>query len=152
MLVGAYIYNHLSLDELNLLLCQLDNQTSNTTVWLAADFKAPSIGWKTMSLKSNHIYVQTNNSLLGTTTDHGLTQLITDSTRYDNTLNIFTDHPSQIAGNSILPGMNDHDNVTTADIKTKLTDHSPRRFLLYHKTDWMQSEKTFIFLQLIFLN
>ena len=35
-----WVHTHLSLDELKLSLCQLDNQTSNATAWLAADFKA----------------------------------------------------------------------------------------------------------------
>ena len=96
--MDAYTHDHLLLVELNLSLCQLNNQTSNATVWVAADFKLPSIDWEAMTLKINHICVQTHNSFLATTSDHGVTQLITNPTRLDNTLNLlFTDYPSQIA-------------------------------------------------------
>ena len=99
------------MDKLNLSLCQLNNQASNATVWLVGDFNAPSIDWETMILKNN-VHIQTHNSLLTITSDHRLMQLITDSTRLDNTLDLFfTDHPSQVADTSILPGMSDHDIV-----------------------------------------
>ena len=126
------------MDELNLSLCQLDNQGNNTTVWLAGDFNAPSIDWETMTLKDNYVYAQTHNSLLAITCDHGLTQLVRDSTRLDNTLDLFfTDHPSQIIDINILPGMSDHDIVMIiADIKSKFIYHSPRKTLLYHKANW----------------
>ena len=130
LFVGAYYrphtYDQLSLDELNLSLCQLDNQASNATVWLAGYFNAPSIDWETMTLKSNHVHIQTHNSLLTITCDHGLTQLIA------NNLDLFfTDHPSQVADTSILPGMSDHDIVMI--ITDKPIDHPPRKILLYHK-------------------
>ena len=39
--------------------------------------------------------------------------------------------------------MNDHDiMIITTDIKTKLTDHSPRNFL-YHKTNWNAIRENF---------
>ena len=142
LFVGVYyrphIHDQLSLDELNLSLCQLDNQASNATVWLAGDFNAPNIDWETMTLKNNHAHTQTHNSLLTITYDHGLTQHITDSTRLDNTLDLFfTDHPTQVADTTILPGISDHHIVMIiADIKPKLTDHPPRKTLLYHKADW----------------
>ena len=41
-----HIYDQFSLDELNLSLCQLDNQGNNTTVWLAGDFNAPALTGK----------------------------------------------------------------------------------------------------------
>ena len=69
------------MDELNLSLCQLDNQGNNTTVWLAGNFSTLSIDRETITLKDNYPYAQTHNSLLATTCD----QLVRDSTRLDNT-------------------------------------------------------------------
>ena len=150
LFVGAFyrphIYDQFSLDELNLSLCQLDNKGNNTTVWLAGDFNAPSIDWETMTLKDNYVYAQTHNSLLAITCDHGLTQLVRDSTRLDNTLDLFfTDHPSQIIDINILPGMSDHDIVMiTADIKSKFIYIHQEKLYCITKPTGMQSEEVFL--------
>ena len=54
LLVGGYYRpytdDQLSIDELNLSICQLESQASNATIWLAGDFNAPGIDWQTMTL------------------------------------------------------------------------------------------------------
>jgi len=133
-----YMHDQLSIDELNLSLCQLQNYANNPTIWLAGDFNAPNIDWETMNLKDNCVHASTHNSLLATTCDHGLTQLITEPTRLGNTLDLFfTDHPSQITDINVLPGMSDYDIVMiTANIKLKFAVQLPRKVLLYHKANW----------------
>ena len=148
------MHDQLSIDELNLSLCQLQSLSDNSTVWLAGDFNAPSINWEKMCFRNNHVYASTHNSLLATTCDYGLTQLVTASTRLDNTLDLFfTDHPSQITDIKVLPGMSDHDIVMiTADIEPKFTVHLPRKFYYTIKLTGMLSDKAFLPLQLILHN
>ena len=80
-------------------------------------------GKPAMTLRNDCAYGSVHNSLIATTCDYGLTQLVTEPTRFNNTLDLFfTDHPSQITSINILPGMSDHDIVMfTADIKPELT-------------------------------
>ena len=105
---------------------------------LSGDFNVPGIGWQTMNLRNDHVYASTHNSLLATICDYGLTQLVTEPTRLDNTLDLFfTDHPSQITDVSILPGMSDHNILMIiADIKPKFTTQLPRKIFLYRKANW----------------
>ena len=119
-------------------LCKLENQNNNATIWLAGDFNAPGIDWQTLTLKSDHTYSSVHNSLLATIHDYRLTQLVTEPTRLDNTLDLFlTDHASQIVDIAILSCMSDHDIVmATADINTKIKVHPPRKILLYSKPNW----------------
>ena len=113
LLIGAYYRSHtndqLSIEELNLSLCKLKNQNSNVTIWLGGDFNAPGIDWQTLTLRNDCAYGSVYNSLIATTCDYGLTQLVTEPTRLNNTLDLFfTDHPSQITNINILPGMSNH--------------------------------------------
>jgi len=72
---------------------------------------------------------------------------ITQFNYINNTLDLFTDHPSQIIDINVLPGMSDHDIVIiTAEIKTKFKVQSPR---LYHKADWNAIRQSLLCLQLI---
>ena len=101
LFIGAYYRPHtndqLSIRELNLSLCKLKSQNSNVTIWLGGDFNAPGIDWQTLTLRNDCAYGSVHNSLIATTCDYGLTQLVTESTRLNNTLDLFfTDHPSQI--------------------------------------------------------
>ena len=87
-----------------------------------------------MTLRSDHVYASVHSSLLATTCDYGLTQLVTEPTRLDNTLIYFTDHPSQITDINILP---DNIVMVTADIKLKfIAQQPPRKIFLYHKANW----------------
>ena len=131
--MGAYyrLHTYDQLDELNLSLCQLDNQASNATVWLAGDFNAHSIDWETMTLKNNHVHIQTHNSLLTITCDHGLTQLIANNLITLWTYILLTILLRYVADTSTLPGMSDHGIVMI--IMDKPIDHPPRKILLYHK-------------------
>ena len=142
LLIGAYYRPHtndqLSIEELNLSLCKLKSQNSNVTIWLGGDFNAPGIDWQTLTLRNDYAYGSVHNSLIATTCDYGLTQLVTEPTRLNNMLDLFfTDHPSQITNINILPGTGDHDIVMiTADIKPELTVQPSRKVFFYHKANW----------------
>ena len=101
LFIGAYYRPHtndqLSIGELNLSLCKLKSQNNNVTIWLGGDFNAPGIDWQTLTLRNDCAYGSVHNSLIATTCDYGLTQLVTESTILNNMLDLFfTDHPCQI--------------------------------------------------------
>ena len=103
-----------------------------------------------MNLKDNCVHASTHNSLLATTCDYGLTQLVTKPTRLDNTLDLFfTDHPSQITDISVLPGMSDHNIVLWWTLNSNLLLNYQEKFYYIIKPIGMLSDRVSLPLQLI---
>ena len=74
LFIGAYYRPHtndqLSIEELNLPLCNLKSQNSNVTIWLGSDFNAPGIDWQMLTLKNDCVYGSVHNSLIATTCNY----------------------------------------------------------------------------------
>ena len=68
----------------------------HTTLSFILQYLTNKTTWEEMCLRNNHVYASTHNSLLATTCDYMLTQLVTASTRLDNTLDLFFTDFSQI--------------------------------------------------------
>lgn len=70
--------------------------------------------------------------------DLSLTQLITTTTRGNNTLDlVITNNPSLITACRVISGVSDHDAVLTEiNIKSLRNKQTPRKIPLYKKANW----------------
>lgn len=70
--------------------------------------------------------------------DFNLRQMVTEPTRYENTLDLFlTNNPTLVSMVEIIPGLSDHDNVySEVNIKPQITARKPRAVPVYRKGDW----------------
>ena len=82
-------------------------------ILLAGDFNLPSISWIDGQIKPNPTYgTDVNQSLLGSINEFALDQLVTESTRGRNILDlIFSFHPESISKIEVIPGISDHEAV-----------------------------------------
>ena len=91
-----------------------------------------------MSVITNKPYVTIHASLIDLIQDHSLVQVVTQPTRFKNTLDLFLlNYPDEIHSLRIMPGMSDHD-IVSVDfcIKPKVLKQVPREIFLYHKANW----------------
>ena len=70
--------------------------------------------------------------------DFNLTQMVTEPTRYEDTLDLFlTNNPTLVSKVEIMPGLSDHDIVySEVNIKPQIVTQKPRVMPVYRKTDW----------------
>lgn len=68
----------------------------------------------------------------------GLTQMVTETTRYQTTPDLFlTSSNTLIADFLILPGVSDHLAVCgSADLKPRLLKTRPRKVFIYRRANW----------------
>ena len=88
---------------------------------IGGDFNLPDINWKNLSTRPRPQYSNTiNDKMIDIVSEHGLTQVVNENTRKNNTLDIIlTTCPDFIDSVQITPGMSDHDAVV-CDIKQEL--------------------------------
>ena len=77
-----------SVDELELSLSKLCNRT-NSHVWLGGDFNFPGFDWNNNTIKANCNQPELTRRFLGIMKDNNLTQVVTEPTFYQNTLDLF---------------------------------------------------------------
>ena len=94
--------------------------------------------WKQKTLKPKTRYPNLHLKFGEVLDDNGLTQIVEEPTRLDNTLDlIMTNRPNQINRTHVLPGISDHDAVfTELDIKPSRKKQVPRKVPLYKKAGW----------------
>ncbi|XP_072028355.1 uncharacterized protein [Amphiura filiformis] len=83
-------------------------------------------------------YVNLHYTFADILADNGLTQMVEEPTRGDNTLElIMTNRPHQINRTQVLPGISDHEAVNIDfDINPTRKKQIPRYVPLYSKADW----------------
>ena len=110
----------------------------NNIILLGGDFNLPGWDWKNSRLKPRTQYAALHQRFVDTLHDHGLTQIIQDPTRGNNTLDlIITNRPRQINRTEIIPGISDHHAVyTELEAKPCRRKQNPRDVSLYNKADW----------------
>lgn len=127
-------------DSLRKLGESLDKATKfpNAHFLIGGDFNFPDWDWATMSLKPKPVHPRLHNSFIDMIHDHGLEQLVMESTRLKNTLDLFlTNSPQLIPRVEVIPGLSDH-NIPYCEINiaTQKIRQSPRKIPLYKKADW----------------
>ena len=92
----------------------------------------PRRKWCDCSLK--HVY----DIFLDTINDFSLTQMVTQPTRHENTLDLFlTTNPTLTTQVSCQPGLSDHDMVIAHCSLTPTTQkQKPRKVPIFRKADW----------------
>ena len=140
--VCAYYRPHISdqnsLDQLNISLATLKEQSNDSIIWLAGDFNAPNIDWDLFDINPGSNYPNTQANLIDITHEYGLSQLVKVPTRQDHILDLFfTNHPQQVEKIDVLPGLSDHD-IVSIQLKCKpiLQRQSRREILLFNKANW----------------
>ena len=87
---------------------------NNNTILLGGDFNLPGWDWKANSLKPKTPYPAIHHRFSEVISDHGLTQIVKEPTRGDNTLDLIAaNRPNQINRTQVFPGLSDHDAVYT---------------------------------------
>ena len=95
----------------------------NAHIWLAGDMNLPGIAWPTTDIKPTCPSPAQHNQFLDIIADKGMSQVIDQPTRADNTLDLLVvNNPTLINRTEILPGISDHD-VVFAEV-----DISPKRY------------------------
>ena len=114
--LGAFYRPHSSdlpsLEQLNDSLNKLMNLTRDPTIWLSGDFNAPDISWQVPSVLPGSSNFNTHQLLIDISQHHGLSQMVTEPTHLNNTLDLFfTNLPTLIQEVEVVPGLSDHDAV-----------------------------------------
>ena len=110
----------------------------NASVIIGGDFNLPGWYWRSTTLKPNATYPNLHQQFLDIINNNGLAQIVEDSTRLDNTLDlILTNSPSKVLQTDTLSGILDHDIVYSEfDFRPVIHRQKPRSIPLYNKADW----------------
>lgn len=106
------------------------NRASNITdaAIVIGDFNLPGWDWKTKTIKPSCQHPRNHYQLSEILDDNGLTQLVEDPTRNQNTQDLLiTNNPTKITRTDVIPGISDHDAVyTEIDIRPVKHYQTPR--------------------------
>lgn len=113
--IGSYYRRHVcdgeGLEQFETSLCRT-SRIRNASVIIGGDFNLPGWDWRSTTLKSNATYPNLHQQFLDIINNNGFAQIVEDSTRLDNTLDlILTNSPSKVRQTDTLPGISDHDIV-----------------------------------------
>ena len=141
LFIGAYYRPHEgdaeSLAELQLSLSRLNMQH---LVLLAGDFNFPGWKWSTHEVQ-NCNYPALHHQFGDMLDDSGLTQLVEEPTRNNNTLDlVLTNNPTLVSEVSVISGISDHD-CPVINLKSRVSQRKkkPRRSIpQYGKAKWDQ--------------
>ena len=105
---------------------------------IGGDFNFPGWDWSTCTLKPGTQHVMLHQEFKTLLDDHGLTQIITEPTREQNTLDLIaTNMPDQICRTKIIPGISDHEIAfTEISVKPNYSKQPKRKVWLFNKADW----------------
>ena len=127
-------------------LAQLDESLArlpkNCHVWLAGDMNLPGIQWPSASIKPNCPTPAQHNIFIDILADHGLSQIVDQPTRGENTFDLIAVNNITLVNRSeVIPGISDHDAVfAEIDIRPQRYKQDKRRIPLYKKADWEKIE------------
>ena len=115
----------------------------NSHIWLAGDMNLPGIDWPSTDLKTSCCSPAQHNRFLDILADRGMTQMIDQPTRGENTLDLIAvNNPTLVNRTEVLPGISDHDIVfAEIDICPKRYKQTKRKIPIYKKGDWKKVEE-----------
>ncbi|XP_074658625.1 uncharacterized protein LOC141911535 [Tubulanus polymorphus] len=124
--------------ELRRSLQKATTSTNNAVLLIGGDFNLPGWDWKQRKIKPATKNIQNHTDFLDTLDDNGLTQLVEEQTRGENTLDLLiTNDPNLFLRTKTFPGISDHDVVfCEIDIQPNFVKQTPRKILLYDKANW----------------
>jgi hypothetical protein len=125
-----------SIEELDDILHKVQNSTSD--VFYGGDFNLPGWDWETRTLKEKCQYPDLHQRFGDILDDTALTQVVTEPTRGENTLDLMiTNNPSIITKTQVIPGISDHDiPLLEVDLNPVKLKQKPRNIPLYKKANW----------------
>ena len=95
---------------------------------MGGDFNLPDIDWSNSEIKGGRYSKTINQNILDTCDDNGLTQVVDEPTRGQNTLDIFfTSNPNLIKKTSVVSGLSDHEAVRIECSQSLSRKKQPRR-------------------------
>ena len=115
--------------------CELMDHSDN--IWVLCDFNLPKLDWPDCepSIKPNCSFKQVYDHFMELLLDSNLTQVVTQPTRLNNTLDLFlTTKPTLVNEVKVQPGLADHDMVSAESLlKPAVHKQKPRKNLSYPK-------------------
>ena len=138
--IGAYYRPHErdeeSLNQLEASLNRLGD--TNDNIILGGDFNFPGMNWIQGEIKDDCRTPTLHNKFQDMLHDHGLAQIVEDTTRDRNTLDLIcTNLPGKINKTEVIPGISDHCIPTAeVDVRPIKRQQKPRRIHLYKKAEW----------------
>jgi hypothetical protein len=113
----------------------------------------PGWDWKENILKPNAVFTNLHNYFMDIINNNALSQLIDQSTRLTNTLDlVLANRPGKVLRTETIPGISDHDIVYTEfDFRPVEPKQKPLSIPLYNKANWnnMKNDITSILDQLL---
>ena len=106
---------------------------------ILGDFNCPHIDWQTMEVCKGADQREVQEYLVDISITHGLTQLVTEATRLENTLELcFTTNATLIKNTEVIPGPgSDHHAVIVDSItKPKYQQFTKKIIYIYSKANW----------------
>ena len=106
---------------------------------VAGDFNFPGWDWNLGSLKPGTQQILLHSEFKDFLNDFGLTQMVTEPTRRNNTLDLIaTNLPDQVNRTKVIPGISDHE-IPFIDfaVKPSMKKQLPRKVWLFKKADWI---------------
>ncbi|XP_064628137.1 uncharacterized protein LOC135487880 [Lineus longissimus] len=146
IIIGGFYHPHTanstSCDAFETALQRLP-PSATTNLWIAGDFNLPDIDWRSNSMKKDASNVGIQRRFQDIFDDAGLTQMITEPTRANNTLDLFlTNNETLISNWKVVEGISDHDKAVLIDglLPPHRLKQTPRQIPLYKKADWSKME------------
>ena len=139
----ASFYRHTNADKksLNTLydnISQIHGGKKLPNIIVAGDFNLPDVDWEYCSYNTAPQYGKEVNELaIDVMTELSLTQMVKESTRGNNTLDLlFTSDPNIVDNVTVIPGISDHQAVTAdIHIRAKRSKKKARKVYQYDKAD-----------------
>jgi hypothetical protein len=159
LLVGAHYRPPKSKDtilkDLDQSISKVISKHKNAEIILGGDFNLGSIDWETLSTTTGGTDIAQCNYLLDLAQKHNLTQMVTEPTRGENTLDLcFTTTPGLTKRCTTGPGVSDHDHLVILEtqLRAKPNKKKPRTVSLYKKANWDKVRQDITTLETEFYN
>ena len=128
-----------SIDELEKSLSQICNKT-NSHIWIGGDFNFPGYDWEKDCIKPGCSQPELTRRFVNIMADNNLTQVVTEATFNQNTLDLFfVNNPSCVFSSHVIPGISadgHHAVFVECDITPIRNKQKPRQIKQYSKADW----------------
>ena len=107
-------------------------------IMILGDFNCPHINWQTLEVPAGADQRQVQEFLIDISIAYGLTQLVNEPTRLENTLDLcFTTNATLVKNTQVIPGLSDHHAVIVDSItKPKYQQFAKKTIFIYSKANW----------------
>ena len=126
-------------NNLRYTLNKLNEKRPPSSFVVCGYFNYPGWDWAENCLKPNTQYSLLHHEFADTLDDFGLAQLVTATTRLNNTLDLMaTNIPDQNSMKKVIPGISDHD-IVVCELNVTLISRKQQRSIvwLFNKADWL---------------